>query len=63
MVTRFLTLPLVEKVPSRCAKPRLPSSLKEPIMSGAYQEVTFNKSLQHWDQDSRPPDPALPFSG
>lgn len=47
MVTRFLALSLVEKLPpTGCAKPWPLSSLKEPIISqGAYQEMTFNKSL------------------
>lgn len=47
MVTRFLTLSLVEKQPpTQCAKPQPPISLKEPVMSqGMYQEMTCNKYL------------------
>lgn len=47
MVTRLLTLSQVEKLPLiGCAKPWPLSSLKEPIISqGAYQEMTFKKSL------------------
>lgn len=47
MVTRFLTLSLVEKrPPTQCAKPQPPISLKEPVISqGVYQEMIFNKYL------------------
>lgn len=64
MATGFLILSLVEKLLSPdVLSPGLQAATRNRSPVRGIQEMTFNKSLQHQDQDNRYPDLVLPICG